>query len=256
MTLQPGPGRAMGWLLAGAAAAALVSGAAALALVADRPEPVVTLDLGLLPPSAPALSAMATPAPKVEDEAPAPPAEPDLSEAAPEVPDPSVAPVEAEAPAIAAPAPEAPVVADLALPEKPAPKPKPKPKRTEAKPVKEETRKKAKPKPVTDPGETAVAASAPASTAKGTGGLSTKAYAKAVMKKVRATRKAAGAGYGTAVVGFSIAADGGLAGVKLLQSSGDAVLDEVALDHIRRAAPFPPPPDGAGRNYSFEFEGR
>lgn len=254
MTLQPGAGRAMGWLLAGAAAAALVSGAAALALAADRPEPVVTLDLGLLPASAPALSAMAAPAPKVVDKAFAPPAEPDLSESAPEVPDPSVAPAEAEAPAMAAPATEAPVVADLALPEKPTPKPKPK--RTEAKPVKEETRKKAKPKPVTDPGETAVAASAPASTAKGTGGLSPKAYAKAVMKKVRATRKAAGAGRGTAVVGFSIAADGGLAGVTLLQSSGDAGLDKVALDHIRRAAPFPPPPDGAGRDYSFEFEGR
>jgi protein TonB len=76
------------------------------------------------------------------------------------------------------------------------------------------------------------------------------------MRKVRATRRASGAGRGTVVVGFTIARDGSLAGVQVLRSSGNAALDRIAADHIRRSAPFPPPPEGAGRSYSFEFVGR
>jgi protein TonB len=33
-------------------------------------------------------------------------------------------------------------------------------------------------------------------------------------------------------------------------------LDKIALDHIRRAAPFPAPPEGADRTYSTEFVGK
>lgn len=86
--------------------------------------------------------------------------------------------------------------------------------------------------------------------------MSPAAYAKAVMKKVRSTKKKSGAGNGTVVVGFTIGKDGSLAGVKLLQSSGNAALDKIALDHIRRSAPFPAPPPDAGRSYSFEFVGK
>ena len=82
------------------------------------------------------------------------------------------------------------------------------------------------------------------------------AYAKAVMKKVRATKKQAGAGKGVVVIGFVVAGDGGLADVKILQGSGNAALDRIALDHIRRAAPFPPPPEAAGRSFAFEFVGK
>lgn len=57
--------------------------------------------------------------------------------------------------------------------------------------------------------------------------------------------------------GFSIAPDGGLAGVQILQSSGNAALDRIAVDHIRRSAPFPaPPPTATARNYSFEVVGK
>lgn len=73
------------------------------------------------------------------------------------------------------------------------------------------------------------------------------------MKKVRATKRKTGAGRGTVVVGFSIAPDGSLAGVQVLQGSGNAALDRIATDHIRRAAPFPVPPEGAETGYSFEF---
>ncbi len=47
----------------------------------------------------------------------------------------------------------------------------------------------------------------------------------------------------TADVEFSIGADGSLNGVKIAKSSGDSAFDESVLRAIRRAAPFPPPPD-------------
>jgi protein TonB len=76
------------------------------------------------------------------------------------------------------------------------------------------------------------------------------------MKKVRATRTKVGVGRGTVVVGFTIATDGGLASVRVLKSSGNAHLDDIAIDHIRRSAPFPPPPATAATRFSFEFIGR
>lgn len=57
--------------------------------------------------------------------------------------------------------------------------------------------------------------------------------------------RAAGGATGTAVVRFTIAANGGLAGVSLIRSSGNPALDQAAVDAVSRAAPFPPPPSGA-----------
>ena len=47
----------------------------------------------------------------------------------------------------------------------------------------------------------------------------------------------------SADVEFSIGAEGTLNGVKIAKSSGDPAFDESVLRAIRRAAPFPPPPD-------------
>ncbi len=47
----------------------------------------------------------------------------------------------------------------------------------------------------------------------------------------------------SADVEFSIGADGTLNGVKIAKSSGDSAFDDSVLRAIRRAAPFPPPPD-------------
>jgi TonB family protein len=55
---------------------------------------------------------------------------------------------------------------------------------------------------------------------------------------------------GVAIVRFSIAASGQLAGASLSKSAGDPLLDAEALATIRRASPFPPPPAGAPRNLS------
>ena len=271
MTNQATRERLAGWLLSGAVALALLCAAAAIAFAAERQAPVLFLDLAALPPAAPALAAVAEAAPQVVDEAPTTPDEPAATEPEPRLPEPDLAPKIPASASMALPKIEAPVTADLALPpppEKPAPKAEApaKDKMAKAEPDPKPERKKAAEKPKTDkkpkaekPKETTSAsASAPkaAGKTKSGGAMSPAAYAKAVMKKVRSTRKKSGAGRGTVVVGFTIGKDGGLAGVKVLQSSGDASLDKTALDHIRRSAPFPVPPEGAGRSYSFEFVGK
>ena len=54
--------------------------------------------------------------------------------------------------------------------------------------------------------------------------------------------------HGEARVSFVVAADGSVSSIRMVGSSGSAALDEAALDAVRRAAPFPPIPDAAGRS--------
>ena len=49
-------------------------------------------------------------------------------------------------------------------------------------------------------------------------------------------------------VRFTVSRSGSVAGVSIVRSSGSAVLDKAALDTVRRAAPFPAIPAGAGRS--------
>ncbi|MFP5382918.1 MAG: energy transducer TonB, partial [Gammaproteobacteria bacterium] len=49
---------------------------------------------------------------------------------------------------------------------------------------------------------------------------------------------------GNALAVFSLDRDGRILSLRLGKSSGVPVLDEAALETIRRAAPFPPPPAG------------
>ncbi|MGY6706204.1 TonB family protein [Roseinatronobacter sp.] len=81
-------------------------------------------------------------------------------------------------------------------------------------------------------------------------------YPGEVMRRIQRTRLARSPARGQVLVAFSIGANGGLAAASVARSSGHAALDRTALDHIRRAAPFPPPPAGAQRQFSFEFVGR
>ena len=267
--------RPAGWVAAGAVAAGLLSGAA-LALVSagtTAPDPLI-LDLSRLPPAAPAIAAVADPAPLVTDDAPAA-AEPPKPDA-PVVPKPEALPdlpTVVDLPTVAAsptlPAPDVPVMADLTLPppptkpepkpvEKPGTKPKPNPKLAERAPTPtEKPDAAAKDKPPA-PDRKQAAATAPEAGAIATGGpkVSAAAYARSVMKAVRATPRKSGGGRGMVIVGFSIARDGSLDQVTILTPSGDAALDAVAVDHIRRSAPFPTPPEGAAASFSFEFVGK
>lgn len=51
---------------------------------------------------------------------------------------------------------------------------------------------------------------------------------------------------GTAKLRFAVAADGELLSAEIAESSGSGLLDRAALDAVRRAAPFPPPPSSGG----------
>lgn len=81
-------------------------------------------------------------------------------------------------------------------------------------------------------------------------------YPGEVLRVIQRTRQARSPSRGRALVVFSVGNRGELAAASIAQSSGHPGLDRVALDHIRRAAPFPPPPPGAQRQFSFEFIGR
>lgn len=256
MTLTRPSSRVAGWLLAGACSLALIGGAAAFALAAERQAPVLFLDLATLPPAAPSIAAVAEAAPEVAATPPPAPEVPDAAEAEPVIPDEVTAPTLAAAAEPALPEIDRVVTADLFLPPpRPEPKPEPIPEKTPEKKPEPEKKAAFEKKPEKKKAAPAADASAPSSGSKTKGGaMSAAAYAKAVLKKVRSTKKKSGAGKGTVVVGFSIAADGGLAGVQVLQRSGNAALDRIAVDHIRRSTPFPaPPPTAAGRGYSFEF---
>jgi protein TonB len=61
---------------------------------------------------------------------------------------------------------------------------------------------------------------------------------------------------GAAVVAFTVAPGGGLAAIGIARSSGNAEFDRIALAHIQRAAPFPPPPPGAQRRFNVTVQGR
>lgn len=81
-------------------------------------------------------------------------------------------------------------------------------------------------------------------------------YGGAVLRRISRLSRPRSPARGVVVVGFTIGADGGLADVRVLRASGSEALDRIALEHIRRAAPFPAPPEGARRDWSFEFVGR
>lgn len=262
----------LGWLGAATTAAALLTGAAELAITALPPPPVM-LDLGQQPPAAPAIAAIAEAAPQVVDEAPALERPPAPIE---QTPPPAAMEAPAAASPISLPKPQVLSQSDLAIPaqdslpkpagpqkqatsEKPKKQPDPKPAKPEAKDKPQKPKEKIA---EAKPGKKTAIPAAPAAPQKGQktkGGaakVSPAAYAKAVMKRVRATKKKSGAGKGVVVVGFTVAKNGGLAGVKVIRSSGNAALDQIAVSHIQRSAPFPAPPEGAGRSFSFEFVGK
>lgn len=188
--------------------------------------------------------------------------------------------------------PEEPVVAETPESEKPAPAPrvaeaKPKPVERLAKPVKKAEAEPAEKKPAK---ADAPARKAEKKTTAGTGGKSKAEAKKGVADgEANGTRadnagKGKGSSAGNAAVtnypgkvrqkisravarisrrdragadrdvtvAFTVTASGGLGSLSIARSSGSAALDQAALAAVRRAAPFPAIPDGAGRS-SWQF---
>ena len=81
-------------------------------------------------------------------------------------------------------------------------------------------------------------------------------YPGLVMQKLSRTRRPSAGRRGSAIVGFEVAANGALAGTRILRSSGFGPVDRAALEHVSRAAPFPPPPEGAQRRFQVRYESR
>lgn len=247
----------LGWATSSAAVALCLSGLAALAMAVAPPGESLgqtEAPILLLTPPAPALSALSEPAPDLSTPAPSLPEEPQAEDPIADTPT-DVTPVTQPAPTALPDATSDPLpTAELSLPD-PAPKTRPKP-RPDRKPEPQEKQAETQ-KPKEAPAPAAAApASRTAATSAGTGKKAVANYGAQVMKTVRKTRKEAAPAKGIVVVGFTVAADGGLAGVQVVQSSGHAGLDQVAMDHIRRAAPFPVPPEGANRSFAFEFVGK
>ncbi|WP_420003846.1 TonB family protein [Arenibacterium sp. LLYu02] len=95
-----------------------------------------------------------------------------------------------------------------------------------------------------------------AAAASGAGNAAVSNYPGLVMRQISRQRKPRTSIKGVAQVSFAIDANGGLASVRIAQSSGSAELDDLALRQIRQAAPFPPPPSGARRQYTIAIKGR
>lgn len=76
-------------------------------------------------------------------------------------------------------------------------------------------------------------------------------YPSQVVGKLRRALRYPGGAHGASgdvQVQFVVSANGQASGIRLVQSSGNAAIDQAALDTVRRAAPFPPIPDGANRS--------
>jgi protein TonB len=71
-------------------------------------------------------------------------------------------------------------------------------------------------------------------------------------KLARVARSVRAKGRGEVVVAFAVGSNGNVRGARVARSSGDASVDQAALQAVQKAAPFPPIPEGAGRS-SWEF---
>jgi len=101
----------------------------------------------------------------------------------------------------------------------------------------------------------AQATSARPGKATGAGNAAASNYPGRVMRQISRQRKPRTSVKGVAHVAFVIDPGGALASVGIAKSSGSAQLDALAVQQIRRAAPFPPPPAGARRQYEIGIKG-
>ncbi|MDG4650419.1 TonB family protein, partial [Roseibacterium sp. SDUM158017] len=81
-------------------------------------------------------------------------------------------------------------------------------------------------------------------------------YPQAVNRHLSRLRRPSARFDGAAVIAFTVGPGGGLAALGVARSSGSAEFDGLALEHLRRAVPFPDPPPGAQLSYSVTVRGR
>lgn len=81
-------------------------------------------------------------------------------------------------------------------------------------------------------------------------------YGNLLMERLSETERERVRISGEALISFKVSETGELETVTVARSSGSIELDEIALNHIRRAAPFPPPPVGARTTFTILFTGQ
>ncbi|MIL10232.1 TonB family protein, partial [Salmonella enterica subsp. enterica] len=75
------------------------------------------------------------------------------------------------------------------------------------------------------------------------------AYPGLVQRRIQRSAANQGVGAsGTVSIALTIAANGGVSGVRIAKPSGNPAMDQAALRAVRRAAPFPAIPKDAGRS--------
>jgi TonB family protein len=70
-------------------------------------------------------------------------------------------------------------------------------------------------------------------------------YASSVRARIARNKPGSGGRRGTVVVSLSVSTTGSLQSVRVVRSSGNGAIDNLALSAVRRSAPFPRPPAGA-----------
>lgn len=108
-----------------------------------------------------------------------------------------------------------------------------------------------------DSGKSSVTASrggGSGSKAKAAGNAKASNYPGLVYRKIQRTRQKRVGGRGSVRIRFSVSSSGGLVGISVAKSSGSSKIDQAALAHIRRAAPFPRPPKGARRSFTIPID--
>jgi periplasmic protein TonB len=97
---------------------------------------------------------------------------------------------------------------------------------------------------------------APPAAEPGDNGREAARYPERVNRHLGRLPRPSGGVRGEAVIGFSIAPGGGIGAIRVVRSSGDADFDQIAVSHVQRAAPFPPPPQGAQTQFAVTIRGR
>ncbi|WP_422026391.1 TonB family protein [Roseovarius sp.] len=81
-------------------------------------------------------------------------------------------------------------------------------------------------------------------------------YAGRVLTHLNSTARMSTSERGSARVQFQINADGSIAWVRVINSSGSSGIDEAAVAQVRKSAPFPAPPEGTTRQMVFVYHSR
>ncbi len=197
------------------------------------PEPVAE-------PEPPVPEPVVEPEPQPEPPPPEPMVEPEPLPELPKMEAPPEVAANAPVPLPRPTPPERPRVVEKAQERKAAPKPRRERPREEAKP------RAQKPRAAPPPSRAAQTSNAPSTQgAAPRSDVSPARWQGQIQARLnRFKRTPRGGGQGLVTVSFTITGSGAASGIRLARSSGNPVLDQAALDLVRRASPFPAPPSG------------